>query len=196
MPLLDHFHPPLSLKYGWESFYSNWATRLADAINAQLPPDFFAEELCRFPDTYRVSVIRSTASDPGTVSLIELITPANKEHVTNRRAFAERWFDLMRAGFGLVMVDIVTSRARNLHNEVAALVTSDPKASFRGETPQYAVAYRTQTDGGRQNLAFWPHRLTVGEQLPTLPLFLASDLCIPVDLEATYAEACRRRRII
>jgi hypothetical protein len=32
--------------------------------------------------------------------------------------------------------------------------------------------------------------------LPTLPLGLRADLVIPVDFEATYAEACRRKRLI
>ena len=45
MPLLDHFHPPIHPKFHWESFHSNWATRLADMLNDQwLPPEFLAEE--------------------------------------------------------------------------------------------------------------------------------------------------------
>jgi hypothetical protein len=44
MPLLDHFHPPLQPHHHWESFHSNWATRLADALTERLPPDFQAEE--------------------------------------------------------------------------------------------------------------------------------------------------------
>src|SRR5260370_16551143 len=44
MPLLDHFHPPLYPRHHWESFHSNWATRLADALTARLPPEFQVEE--------------------------------------------------------------------------------------------------------------------------------------------------------
>src|SRR4051812_107787 len=44
MPLLDHFHPPLVTRYPWDSFHSSWATRLADALNDLLPPDFLAAE--------------------------------------------------------------------------------------------------------------------------------------------------------
>ena len=45
MPLRDHFHPPLQLRYPWDSFHSSWATRLADALNDQwLPPEFIAAE--------------------------------------------------------------------------------------------------------------------------------------------------------
>ena len=45
MPLLDHFHPPLEGRYPWESFHSNWATRIADILNDRwLPAEFQAEE--------------------------------------------------------------------------------------------------------------------------------------------------------
>src|SRR5204863_3799743 len=44
MPLFDHFHPPLYPHRHWESFHSNWATRIADGIAAVLPPEFQVEE--------------------------------------------------------------------------------------------------------------------------------------------------------
>jgi hypothetical protein len=44
MPLFDHFHPPLHPRHHWESFHSNWATRIADGIAAVLPPEFQVEE--------------------------------------------------------------------------------------------------------------------------------------------------------
>src|SRR5947199_3968493 len=44
MPLFDHFHPPLYPHHHWESFHSNWATRIADGIAAVLPQEFQVEE--------------------------------------------------------------------------------------------------------------------------------------------------------
>jgi hypothetical protein len=44
MPLLDHFRPPVKLKYPWESFHAGWATRIADALNELLPEEFVAAE--------------------------------------------------------------------------------------------------------------------------------------------------------
>ena len=44
MPLFDHFHPPLYPHHHWESFHSNWATRIADGIAALLPMEFQVEE--------------------------------------------------------------------------------------------------------------------------------------------------------
>src|SRR5688572_17904484 len=44
MPLLDHFHPPLSRERHWESFHSAWIGSLADDLNRRLPEGYFAEE--------------------------------------------------------------------------------------------------------------------------------------------------------
>src|SRR5215813_163593 len=44
MPLLDHFHPPLSVTRKWEGFHSQWASSLAAQLNAGLlPPHHFAD---------------------------------------------------------------------------------------------------------------------------------------------------------
>jgi hypothetical protein len=44
MPLLDHFHPPLSEDRHWESFHAAWAAYLAEDLNRRLPEGYFAEE--------------------------------------------------------------------------------------------------------------------------------------------------------
>src|SRR4051812_31571716 len=44
MPLLDHFHPPLSKQRHWDSFHGAWAEAIATYLNEDLlPPHFFAE---------------------------------------------------------------------------------------------------------------------------------------------------------
>src|SRR5262245_6583117 len=44
MPLLDHFHPPLTPERAWESFHSMWATEVARTLNRRvLPKGYFAE---------------------------------------------------------------------------------------------------------------------------------------------------------
>ena len=43
MPLLDHFHPPLFGRRHWESFHAAWSTTIMYALNAALPPGYFAE---------------------------------------------------------------------------------------------------------------------------------------------------------
>jgi hypothetical protein len=44
MPLLDHFHPPLSKQRHWDSFHGAWAEAIARHLNEeQLPDHFYAE---------------------------------------------------------------------------------------------------------------------------------------------------------
>ena len=33
MPLLDHFHPPLSVERPWEGMHSTWASTIATQLN-------------------------------------------------------------------------------------------------------------------------------------------------------------------
>ena len=42
----------------------------------------------------------------------------------------------------------------------------------------------------------WPVRFEIGDRLPTLPLILSWETSIPVDLEAAYVDACKRRRLL
>src|SRR5213595_3875296 len=48
MPLLDHFHPPLSERRHWHSFHNAWATYLSSQLNALLPAGYFAEPNVQF----------------------------------------------------------------------------------------------------------------------------------------------------
>ena len=41
MPLLDHFHPPLSERRPWESIHSLWCSAIVEAINCHLPRRFY-----------------------------------------------------------------------------------------------------------------------------------------------------------
>ena len=44
MPLLDHFHPPLSKQRHWDSFHGGWAEAMARHLNEDLlPAHFYAE---------------------------------------------------------------------------------------------------------------------------------------------------------
>ena len=47
MPLLDHFHPPLSSRLSWKSLYCGWATRLADALTDLTSSEFVIGEFTR-----------------------------------------------------------------------------------------------------------------------------------------------------
>src|SRR5438876_5876756 len=67
MPLLDHFHAPLSSERRWESFHSNWATKIADALTERwLPPNYIAEEHAHLGPSVEIDVA-TLERDPGPV---------------------------------------------------------------------------------------------------------------------------------
>jgi hypothetical protein len=59
----------------------------------------------------------------------------------------------------------------------------------------YAVGLRGPRQQGRWRVEGWPHELVIGQPLPTLPLWLTDQMYVPLDLEASYEEACRELRI-
>jgi hypothetical protein len=59
----------------------------------------------------------------------------------------------------------------------------------------YAAACRWAREGDARHLRAWTHPLVVGQPLPLLPLWLADNLAVPLELEATYEETCRILRI-
>jgi hypothetical protein len=147
-----------------------------------------------FPDTFEIRIFNTTAGLT-LVGAVELVSPGNKDRVRQRRAFATKCASYLASGVSLVVVDVVTSRRANLHNETVRLMEAAPDLAFPRDVSLYAVAYRPVQRRSKDKIDLWLHPLALGAPLPTLPLRLTGDLLVPVDLEATYTEACRRRRL-
>ena len=239
MPLLDHFHPPLSLSRHWESFHASWATEMMAALNrGVLPPGYFAETQVHigsrveidvasfeqedptstivdggvavqtwspplatlvmptvFPDEIEVQVF-STATGATLVAAIELVSPGNKDRPETRRAFAAKCASYLQMSIGLVIVDIVTGRQANLHDELVRLLEQPEIFRFTPDSPLYSVAYRpVRRDPGGDQVELWPIPLAIGQTLPIMPLALRGAMTVPLDLEATYVEARQRSRM-
>src|SRR5277367_5139038 len=60
MPLLDHFHPPLSLRRHWHAFHNSWATYLSSDLNRRLPAGYFAEANVQFGIEIDVAAFEET----------------------------------------------------------------------------------------------------------------------------------------
>jgi hypothetical protein len=61
--------------------------------------------------------------------------------------------------------------------------------------PLYAAACRWRRELDAPRLETSAHALAVGQPLPTLPLLLADNLAVPLELDASYEETCRILRI-
>lgn len=128
------------------------------------------------------------------VAAIELISPANKDRPESRQAFATKCASYLHNSIAVVIIDIVTERHANLHDEIGPLITSD-KLPPVGEQSLYACAYRPIIRQEKSQIDMWTRRLALGEVLPTLPLWLNAVKAVPVELEMTYETALKRSRI-
>jgi hypothetical protein len=129
------------------------------------------------------------------VAAIEIVSPANKDRPEHRGAFVAKCASLLHHGVSVCIIDLVTVRHFNLYADLLATVDQqDP--TFGDDPPTiYAVACRPIQRGKKRMFEAWSHLLTVGEALPTLPLWLDRDLAVPLDLEASYEHAYRELRL-
>ncbi len=242
MPLLDHFHPPVSERRSWEGFHGLWAAALVEKLNRDiLAEEYFADmqvhigsqvevdiatltESARsrqqgngaatattaapvwsppatsliapivFPDDIEVQVF-ATATGATLVAALSLVSPGNKDRPETRRAFAAKCVAYLTRGIGLIVVDIVTNRLANLHNELMGLLGKGGDLLLGAEVTTYAAAYRPSRQSTGDQLEIWPAPLGLGQPLPVLPLALRNAGVVPVDLEATYNEARQRSRL-
>jgi hypothetical protein len=145
-----------------------------------------------FPDRLEVLIFQTEAG-PTLVAAIELVSPRNKDRKESRQAFAIKCANYLRHGIGLVVVDVVTNRKANLHNEMVGLL--ELGEAFLLSNELYAIAYRPAQHADENLIQVWPHALSVGEELPVVPLPLDKGQFVRLDLDATYAEACGRMRL-
>jgi hypothetical protein len=124
------------------------------------------------------------------VAAVEVVSPANKDRPSHRRAFVAKCAAYLQQDVAVVIVDVVTSRRCNLYAELAEFLELTPQACRAVPSHLYAVACRTSRHRKRLLLQAWPFQLRVGQPLPTLPLWLTRDLAVPLDLESSYAFTC------
>ena len=144
-------------------------------------------------DTVEVLVFNREAG-PTLTGAIELVSPANKDRPAHRDAFVSKCAAYLQQGVGLVVVDVVTDRRANLHNELLARLCALAVGPWEAEL--YAVSYRPVYRTGQASLDIWQASVVVGSSMPAMPLWLRGNLCFPVDLDATYNRTCREQLII
>jgi hypothetical protein len=124
------------------------------------------------------------------VAAIEIVSPANKDRPEHRRLFAAKCAGLLREGVSVVIVDVVTTRTASLYGELLTLI-GQPGPSPGAEPPALsATACRVRPGESDWLLETWAEPLNIGRPLPTLPLWLAADLALPLDLDESYEQSC------
>jgi Protein of unknown function (DUF4058) len=145
-------------------------------------------------DEYEVRVY-DTKSGRRLVAALELVSPANKDRPGHRRAFVAKCATLLQERVCVGIIDLVTTRTANLFGELLDLL-GETSTSLPDETsPLYAVICRSTKREATWQTETWMQTLTVGQPLPTLPLWLADNLAVPLDLDSSYEETCRILRV-
>jgi hypothetical protein len=133
--------------------------------------------------------------DPRLAAAIELLSPRNKDRPQTRQAFAAKCVGYLQQGSSLVVVDTITTRRADLNAAILSLLEVDPKV-FPIPSSLSAVSYRAVGyEEAVQQLLLWQAPLALGQTLPTLPLWIATDFSVPLDLEASYQATCSDLRI-
>jgi hypothetical protein len=147
-----------------------------------------------FPETYEVRVLTAEGA-ASLVAVLELISPGNKDRPEARRHFAIKCASYLNAGVAVILVDVVTTRLTNMHQEIMRVIEAEERFFLHDLAPQYVVAYRPVLREQREEIDLWPFSLEVGSELPVVPMRLTGDTFVPVNLEETYCEACARLRL-
>jgi hypothetical protein len=226
MPLLDHFHPPLSKRRQWHSFRSVWATMIALDLNRQLPPGYFADPNVEFNIEINVAAFEDeqpttgvegwTPPAPTLTVPMALITDVVEIAVYNSEAGpaligaielvspANKDRPETRGAF-------VSKCASYVQQGIGLIVVdlvTNRKADLHGELLQrvtgvsagrselWAAAYRAWQTREQTSLQAWHDALALGAALPTLPFWLKNGPCIRVDLDATYMRTLQEQRML
>ena len=126
------------------------------------------------------------------VAAITIVSPRNKDRPSTREMFIGKIATLLQEGICVSIVDLVSVRQANLYAELFAMLgRSDPSL---GEHPPHlcAVTLRARKLPKQRNslldAGFYP--MTVGQPLPTIPIWLSPALRIILPLETSYQETC------
>jgi hypothetical protein len=138
-------------------------------------------------------LVFSGQAGPTLVGAIELVSPSNKDRPAHRSAFTAKCAAYVQQAIGLLVVDVVTGRWANLHEELVTHLGAPAPPPPAAEL--YAAAYRPVERAGQPTLDIWHAALSVGGPLPTMPLWLRGHLCLPVDLDEAYERTCRELRL-
>jgi hypothetical protein len=122
------------------------------------------------------------------VAAIEIVSPANKDRPENRRAFVTKIAALLQKGVCVSVVDLVTVRRSSLYAELLDHIERvDPQLGLTSAN-LYSFTIRAR-EPSRVDL--WHYPMTLGEPLPTLPIWLTPELHVLLPLEVSYEQTCR-----
>ena len=142
------------------------------------------EEARAYSDKAKAVVVRH-ASDHEVVAMIEIVSSGNKSSQSRINSFVYKAQEALAAGIHLLIADLFPPTPRDTEG-IHRLIWDDrdDPFAFSADKPLTCAAYL----GDPEPQAFI-EPVGVGDSLPEMPLFLTSEVYVPVSLEATYQAA-------
>ena len=193
VPLADHDGPT---EIDVAALREHQASAPEGAPQAWAPPAPGLAVAVELPAVDAVEVqVFADDGDPRLAAAVELVSPRNKDRPQARQAFAVKCVGYLQQGSSVVVVDTVTTRRADLNAAILDLLGVEGDAAVL-PLGLSAVSYQAVgRDEEAQELRLWPAPLALGEPLPTLPLWIAADFSVPLDLERSYQATCTDLRI-
>ncbi len=117
------------------------------------------------------------------VAVIEILSPGNKDSRAAVRDFVEKTVQFLQEGIHVLVVDLFPPTSRDpqgIHQVIWDDIGGDPFVLPAGKD-RTLVSYETSNER-----AAYIEPVAVGDVLPDMPLFLASELHVLVPLDSTY----------
>ncbi|MBI4615835.1 MAG: DUF4058 family protein [Planctomycetes bacterium] len=134
----------------------------------------------------RISVF--SAGDERRVSVVEIVSPGNKDSDRRARNFEEKILVCLASGLHVLVVDVLppTGPAPGF----AAAVARELGSASLPEEGRAATSFECQPSPA--TVRIYHRSMRVGDPLPEVPLFLEPGRHIEIPLETTYSSALRR----
>ncbi len=197
MPLRDHFRSPVNDTHSWDEVHGQWPAEIVRDLTTILPAGYRAAPKLHLgavlpeQDEYEVRIY-DTERGRQLVAAIEIVSPSNKDRPDTREQFVGKVAVRLQQDVCVALVDLVTIRQANLYADLLSqLGRVDPQLA---PIPPhlYAVTLRARKSANRRPLLdAWFYPMTIGQPLPTLPIWLAPDRQVMLPLETSYQETCR-----
>jgi hypothetical protein len=174
MPRRDHYRSPVNDTHSWDEVHGQWPGEIVRHLSTILPDGFRAAPKVHLGSPFEVDVstydldarapdTTADSSDGGTGTLTALSPTLTVEADRSEQdEYEVRIYDTLRG----------------------RLSTTTPYL--------YAVTLRSRKPPKRRPLFdAWFYPMTIGQPLPTQPIWLSPDLRVMLPLETSYDETCR-----
>ncbi len=120
------------------------------------------------------------------VAMIEIVSPGNKASQRDLAAFVQKADQALLAGIHLVIVDLFPPSKRDPQGIHRAIWGEGREGDFAlpADKPLTCVSYV-----GYPDIEVFLDPVAIGDRIPEMPLFLTSQVYVPLPLEATYQTA-------